>query len=991
MLNWLIKYPFIKKPLKLILGGAGFGITLLLVIFDAIKGFFFPRVFDNESDELSYLFFTHVPWEHIWQRNHHTVYRLSKKHRVIYFQPIPIFEFFRSPIHYLKRRIIFFNENLILYHPLIAVYENKVPFGRWLNERRILGALRNIARRFHFPKPVLWFYFPQLVRLADKFDKRLIVYDIQDEYAGFTWASPDISEREKELLRKADLVFTGTLALYRKKKPFVPHNEVYFFPCGAEFDHFAKAKENLPRPEDLTGIKSPILGYFGSIEERIDFELLEYIADKRRDINIVMVGPYWRVPESTLNKENIHFLGKKEYKDLPAYLRYFDIPIMPFALNELTLHINPTKLLEYFAAEKPVISTAIPDVVELYSDYLYIARDKKEFLSLVEKILDKGGDDRVKRALELAKRNSWEGMVAGMEGHIKRLIREKEGIKGMRETALSLLKEKLKETKDEALLKEAEAKVECWLNAWEREARELSLLLSEEIGERGRREVYNWVRGYLGEQAPEWNLEKPVPLSERQAELFNKLVSSRWERSLPYFRNKLLEYIFVSSYEFLKPDELKLTLREKGNLSLLKDALIEYQRRLSRVALARDREFIFGESHNFLSLFTGNEPGRKEGEEGSSNKEDTSPPQRGDEPSKGSLGRMFDLIYHPRSPYLIKRTLLPLALLRELRNYLARRIGSSPLLSGERLPLPLLSGRLRSLRYLPALSPAKAIELFIRMELILHSYELLILIEKREKVSTEKERNLLKKAGNWSREKLIDFITEVDKDLRLLRHIRTNEERIGEGVASKVLWEHLTRYRFLNRFFTGKETVLDAGCGAGLGVEIISEKVKRVFALDRAYPSFIEKKDEKINFIGGDLFHLPFKEKIFDAIILLEVIEHLSKPEKVMEELLPLLKDDGFLAISTPNREFYSPGLPLPWNPFHHREYNHNELTEFLSLYFREIDVYGEHLAPQVDKGIPDPFSFIIGKYDHSDFPIIGEELESAMSFIIICRGKKRG
>jgi 2-polyprenyl-3-methyl-5-hydroxy-6-metoxy-1,4-benzoquinol methylase/glycosyltransferase involved in cell wall biosynthesis len=981
----LLKYPFIKKPLKLILGVASFGVVLALVIYDSLKGIFRHRVFDEEADELPYLFFTHVPWEHIWQRNHHTVYRLSKKHRIIYLQPIPIFELFRNPIHYLKRRIIFFNDNLILYHPLVAVYENQLPGGRWLNERRILLAIKNTARRFHFPKPVIWFYFPQLVRLADKLDKRLIVYDIQDEHSGFTWAAPDISEREKRLLKKADLVFTGTLALYRKKKPFVPHNEVYFFPCGSEFDHFAKAREELPRPGDLSGIKGPILGYFGSIEERIDFALLEYIADKRKDIDIVMIGPYWRVPESTLERKNIHLLGKKDYNELPAYLHYFDIPIMPFALNELTLHINPTKLLEYFAAGKPVISTAIPDVVELYSDYLYIARNKEESLSLVNRLLEKGADDRAKRALELARKSSWEEMVAGMEDHIKRLILVKEQRKGIRETAFALLNEKLAETKDEALIKKAEEKVDCWLKAWEPESTGLSQLLADDAESVGRKQLHNWLTKYLGGHAPKDESSEPPPLTERQAALIDKLVFSRFKRDIPYFRNKLLEYIFISSYRFIEPAELKLAVKEPPNLLLLNEVITSYQERLSRAALARDKGFISGETADFTSIFAKE---KKRGEP-TKKQEGINQTEESEEEPKSLLGKTFDLIYSPGSPYFVKRALLPLALLRELGNYFSGRVDSLPPHLVKRNSFPLLSGKSSALKYLPLATKNKLVDFSTRLELLIRIYELLALIEKKDKVSIEHKKRNLEKAYNWNKERLIDFLSEMDKELRLLHHIRVNEERILNEVGTKIKWEHLARYRFLAQLFSGKETVLDAGCGVGLGAELISKKVRRVFALDRAYSSFIDKKNNRISFAGGDLFHLPFNGKRFDAILLLEVIEHLQKPDEVMEELLPLLADDGFLALSTPNGDFYSPGLPLPWNPFHHREYNLDELTEFLSPYFRDIEVYGEHLAPQIEPGLSLPFSFIIGEYTASDFPITKDDLKSAMSFVVICRRKK--
>lgn len=410
-----------------------FALILALVIFNAVYLLILnnfkkkKRAFaEQNKEQLCFIFFTHVTWEHIWQRNQHTVYRLSLKYPCIYFEPMSIFDFFKHPIRYIKKRIVFYNSNLMIYHPVTMVYENLFFFINRLNDFVLSLSLKIRCRKAGFQNTILWFYFPQLEKLTEKLENKLIVYDIQDEHSGFIWSRMDIGQREKELLKKANLVFTGTLTLYRKKKAFVPHDNIFFFPCGVEYSFFAQARKGgLSLPEDVKNIPKPSIGYFGSIEERIDFELLEYIANQRPQLSIIMIGPYWRVKEKYLEIPNIYFLGRKEYKELPNYIQHFDICFMPFALNELTMHINPTKLLEYFAAGKPVISTAIPDVVELYNDYLYIIRSKEECVKYIDRILKGNYDFNLEEASELAKNNSWEKMVEAMVGHINRLLKEK--------------------------------------------------------------------------------------------------------------------------------------------------------------------------------------------------------------------------------------------------------------------------------------------------------------------------------------------------------------------------------------------------------------------------------------------------------------------------------------------------------------------------------------------------------------------------------------
>jgi glycosyltransferase involved in cell wall biosynthesis len=182
----------------------------------------------------------------------------------------------------------------------------------------------------------------------------------------------------------ADVVFTGGKSLFESKE--ILHPEVYCFPSSVDRDHFSKAKQEIPVPQDIADISSSIVGYFGVIDERLDLDLLRETAQKLLQVSFVMIGPVCKIREEDLpSLPNIHYLGMKSYKDLPNYLKAFDIAMMPFALNDATRYISPTKTLEYMAAGKPIISTKIIDVVR---DYLHCVRLISSPCEFYEEILD---------------------------------------------------------------------------------------------------------------------------------------------------------------------------------------------------------------------------------------------------------------------------------------------------------------------------------------------------------------------------------------------------------------------------------------------------------------------------------------------------------------------------------------------------------------------------------------------------------------------------
>jgi glycosyltransferase involved in cell wall biosynthesis len=216
----------------------------------------------------------------------------------------------------------------------------------------------------------------------------LIVYDCMDELSLFKNAPGTLVEREKCLLQTADLVFTGGVSLYEAKKK--SHPSVFAFPSSIDKDHFGKAREIKTDAAEQAQIPHPRIGFFGVIDERFDINLLQQIASLRPDWHFIIIGPVVKIDPATLPaNNNIHYLGNKHYRELPEYLAGWDVAMIPFALNESTRFISPTKTPEYLAGGKPVVSTPITDVVKLYGQtgLIYIADNAPDFIEQTEKAL----------------------------------------------------------------------------------------------------------------------------------------------------------------------------------------------------------------------------------------------------------------------------------------------------------------------------------------------------------------------------------------------------------------------------------------------------------------------------------------------------------------------------------------------------------------------------------------------------------------------------
>jgi glycosyltransferase involved in cell wall biosynthesis len=263
---------------------------------------------------------------------------------------------------------------------------------------------------------MLWYYTPMAIGAEPATClASLRVYDAMDDLASFLNAPPELLSNQARLIALADVVFTGGPTLYRSLRD--RHHSVHCFPSGVEPTHFAQSDARPPHPA-LAGAARPILGYYGVIDERLDLALLADIADMRPDWTVALVGPVAKInPDSIPVRDNVVRVGQREYHELPAILSAFDVALMPFARNEATRSISPTKTLEYLAGGKPVISTPITDVIDLYADVVEIADTSEGFVAAAERLLETPGVETRHwnyRAARIVAANGWDVIAMRM-------------------------------------------------------------------------------------------------------------------------------------------------------------------------------------------------------------------------------------------------------------------------------------------------------------------------------------------------------------------------------------------------------------------------------------------------------------------------------------------------------------------------------------------------------------------------------------------------
>jgi UDP-galactopyranose mutase len=360
--------------------------------------------------------FSHLRWNWVWQRPQHLLSRLAKRFPVVFIEEplrceagqIPHWRFERS------------TPSVLVCTPFTTIDSPGFSAGQLNELGSLIDQLLELEALRNF---IVWLYTPMALPLARRIKPVAMVYDVMDELSAFKNAPPELLEWEAEAYRCVDLVFTGGPSLYRAK--CARHPNVHCFPSSVDAAHFGKARNAALDHPDQSSLPRPRLGFFGVIDERIDLPLLDQMARERPEWQLIMVGPVTKIDPAELPRHsNIHYLGQQTYDQLPAFLAGWDVCLLPFARNESTRFISPTKTLEYMAAEKPIVSTPITDVAEPYGDIVYLGDTPEAFIAVCERALNESTEESNQRLAGMRKvllTTSWDMTARAMAKEIVKI------------------------------------------------------------------------------------------------------------------------------------------------------------------------------------------------------------------------------------------------------------------------------------------------------------------------------------------------------------------------------------------------------------------------------------------------------------------------------------------------------------------------------------------------------------------------------------------
>jgi UDP-galactopyranose mutase len=368
------------------------------------------------SDRLADLLcMSHLRWSFVFQRPQHLMQRFAAERRVFFFEEMSVQP---GPPGLQVRRS---DEGVVVATPHAP--EGTAPEVALALQRE---ALDRLVREHGLRRFVSWYYTPMALPFSRHLRPLATVYDCMDELSGFAGAPEGLILLERELMHRADVVMTGGYNLYEAKR--LLHHNVHPFPSSVDVQHFARARRDIEDPEDQASIPHPRLGYAGVVDERMDLELLRAVAAARPDWHLVFVGPVVKIDPSTLPAApNVHWLGGKSYAELPDYMAGWDVALMPFARNDATRFISPTKTPEYLAAGRPVVSTSIRDVVRSWGEpgFVRIADAPDDFVGAVQACLEEDWTARLPQVDAVLANMSWDRTWSRMREHVEAVVRER--------------------------------------------------------------------------------------------------------------------------------------------------------------------------------------------------------------------------------------------------------------------------------------------------------------------------------------------------------------------------------------------------------------------------------------------------------------------------------------------------------------------------------------------------------------------------------------
>ncbi len=385
-----------------------------------------------------------IDWDFIWQGHQEVMSTLaSNGNKVLFIENTGVRPPGIKDISRIKNRVKNWfrgikgirkeGENLYIFSPLVLPFPYSC-FARWINCHLILSTIEKWMKAMDFTNPIIWTFLPTPLTLdiADRMISKFLIYYCIDSFSASSVSASKIKRSEIKLLKNANLVFVTSKELYGYCRKY--NDKVYSFPFAVNFEDFEKArlKENTI-PDELRIIKPPVIGYVGGVHKWIDQELIKKVAEKHGEFSFVFIGPLQTNVSLLTGLENVYFLGKKDHREIPFFVKHFDVCMIPYLITDYTRNVYPTKMNEYLAMAKPVVSTNLPEVTafnEEYGDIIYAADDKERFSEQIGRAIRDDGQVLKDRRIAIAKENNWGSRIEKMsaliekELEIKRLNRE---------------------------------------------------------------------------------------------------------------------------------------------------------------------------------------------------------------------------------------------------------------------------------------------------------------------------------------------------------------------------------------------------------------------------------------------------------------------------------------------------------------------------------------------------------------------------------------
>ena len=387
----------------------------------------------EKIDNKDIIYIAQIHWDYLFQRPQQIVLRLAKRNRILYVEPVgTIFSWVASNLGLTKMKKHNIGGGLTKKSDSLYIYSLPEIFLPFFKGVRIINRINNsllsllikrVTNKLEFRVGVLWLNFPTGVDLIDKVKSGLVCYDCMDEHIYFVnrLVRRSLSQMEREIVQKADVVFSSSERIFQRLKKI--NRRVYIIPNGVDIEHFKKTSLVTAKPKELQDVSKPIVGFVGVVQKWIDLDLLAKVTNSV-GCYMIIIGPV----EINISKyreiKNMRFLGKIDYGNLPNYIRWFDVAVFPFKVNELTQGVNPVKIYEYLAAGKLVVSVDLPEIRKL-KDVCFISKDDDEFIENIKKAIklsnSKEMANRIEKGLEIAEQNSWNERIIKIE-RILRLV-----------------------------------------------------------------------------------------------------------------------------------------------------------------------------------------------------------------------------------------------------------------------------------------------------------------------------------------------------------------------------------------------------------------------------------------------------------------------------------------------------------------------------------------------------------------------------------------